>query len=100
MTAQPRLVFLLYEALPPPLPNLMLPPQFATGSDDDASTNAVVLCLWETEGFKVRAVLRGHIGAVKCVHFSPRTVSGGETQSWSARASSRQNLLASGSVDR
>ncbi|GLC68494.1 hypothetical protein PLESTF_000698500, partial [Pleodorina starrii] len=71
---------------------------FATGSDDDASTNAVALCLWETAGFQVRAVLRGHIGPVKCVAFSLRPVATSEGQS--ARGPAPQHLLASGSADR
>ncbi|GFR45284.1 hypothetical protein Agub_g6392, partial [Astrephomene gubernaculifera] len=75
---------------------------FATGSDDDASTNAVALCLWETEGLKPRAILRGHISSVKCVAFTTRPVS--VTDAHSAAASSPvaapQHLLASGSADR
>ncbi|GIL89620.1 hypothetical protein Vretifemale_17343 [Volvox reticuliferus] len=71
---------------------------FATCSDDDASTNAVALCLWETQGFRVRAILRGHLGSVKCVAFSLRPVMLGDGKS--ARGLGGQHLLASGSVDR
>ncbi|GLI70609.1 hypothetical protein VaNZ11_015539, partial [Volvox africanus] len=71
---------------------------FATCSDDDANSNAVALCLWETKGFRVRAILRGHLGSVKCVAFSLRPVALSDGKS--ARGLGAEHLLASGSVDR